>query len=78
MVQGVLIKDGSIQNTNPATGELIEPSVAVTTPEELADAIQKANDAQTVWGDCLYAIASLCSARLWPIWNSSRMSYARQ
>lgn len=51
MVQGVKVIDGVIQNINPATGELIEPSVAVTTPSEIADAISKANAAQSAWAD---------------------------
>ena len=51
MVQGVQIIDGVIQNVNPATGELINPPVAVTTPSELADVISKANAAQNAWGD---------------------------
>ena len=51
MVQGVIIKDGIIQNINPATGELIEPLVAATSPSDLADTIQKANAAQTEWAD---------------------------
>lgn len=51
MVQGVLIKDGIIQNINPSTGEIIEPSVAVTTPSELDEVIRKANKAQDTWGE---------------------------
>lgn len=51
MVQGVQIKDGQIQNINPATGELIEPYVTVTSSSELINVIQKANDAQVAWGD---------------------------
>jgi succinate-semialdehyde dehydrogenase/glutarate-semialdehyde dehydrogenase len=51
MVQGVEIKDGIIQNIDPATGELIEPFVAATTPSELAHVIQKANEAQLNWSD---------------------------
>ena len=51
MVQGVLIEDGVIQNINPATGELIEPSVSVTSPEQLGDIISLANESQPSWGD---------------------------
>lgn len=51
MVQGVQIKDGFIENVNPATGELIDPPVAVTTSSELADVISKANAAQIEWSD---------------------------
>jgi acyl-CoA reductase-like NAD-dependent aldehyde dehydrogenase len=51
MVQGVKIVDGFILNHDPATGELIEPPVAVTTPSELVDVIAKANAAQVAWGD---------------------------
>lgn len=51
MVQGVQIVNGVIENVNPATGELIEPSVPVTTSSELADVISKANAAQVAWSD---------------------------
>jgi acyl-CoA reductase-like NAD-dependent aldehyde dehydrogenase len=51
MVQGVTIIDGVIQNTNPATGELLSPSVSVTTSTELADVISKANASQESWGN---------------------------
>jgi len=51
MVQGVQIVNGVIENVNPATGELIEPSVPVTTSSELADVISKANSAQVAWSD---------------------------
>ena len=51
MVQGVVIKDGIIQNINPATGALIEPPIAATSSSDLADAIQTANVAQTKWAD---------------------------
>mmetsp|Transcript_18957 Transcript_18957/g.39960 ORF Transcript_18957/g.39960 Transcript_18957/m.39960 type:complete len:473 (-) Transcript_18957:110-1528(-) len=51
MVQGVQIIDGVIQNVNPATGQLIDPLVAATTPSDLADVISKANAAQNAWGD---------------------------
>ena len=51
MVQGVLIKNGIIQNINPATGEIIQPYVAVTTPSALAEVIRKANDTQETWGE---------------------------
>ncbi|KAL3797142.1 hypothetical protein HJC23_000480 [Cyclotella cryptica] len=51
MVQGVVIKDGIIQNVNPATGELIDPPVPVTTPSELSQIIKSANSAQiNEWG----------------------------
>ena len=49
MGQGVETIDGVIQNVNPATGELIEPPVAATTPSELAAAIVTANAAQEKW-----------------------------
>jgi len=51
MVQGVQIIDGVIQNVNPATGQLIDPSVPVTTSSELADVISRANAAQSEWAD---------------------------
>ena len=51
MVQGVNIIDGVIQNINPATGELLSPSVSVTTSTELADVISTANAAQESWGN---------------------------
>lgn len=51
MVQGVNIVDGFILNNDPATGEPIDPPVAVTTPSELVDVIAKANAAQVAWGD---------------------------
>ena len=51
MVQGVLIQNGVIQNINPTTGELITPSVPVTTPSELAEVIATANTIQrNAWG----------------------------
>ncbi len=46
MVQGVKIVDGFILNNDPATGELINPPIAVTMASELADVIAKANAAQ--------------------------------
>ena len=46
MVQGVKIVDGFILNNDPATGELINPPIAVTKPSELVDVIAKANAAQ--------------------------------
>lgn len=49
MVQGVLIENGVIQNLNPATGELIEPTVSETSPEQLQAIISKANTAQVGW-----------------------------
>ncbi|KAL3786897.1 hypothetical protein ACHAW5_005915 [Stephanodiscus triporus] len=51
MVQGVKIVDGFILNNDPATGDPIDPPVAVTTPSELVDVIAKANAAQVAWGD---------------------------
>jgi succinate-semialdehyde dehydrogenase/glutarate-semialdehyde dehydrogenase len=51
MVQGVSIKNGVIQNINPATGELIEPTVSVTTSEELENIISVANASQQSWSD---------------------------
>ena len=51
MVQGVLIEDGKIHNTNPATGELIEPSVSITSSEQLEDVIATANASQQSWSD---------------------------
>jgi len=49
MVQGVNIIDGVIQNINPATGELLSPSVSVTTSTELADVVKLANASQESW-----------------------------
>ncbi|KAL9181506.1 hypothetical protein ACHAXT_010311 [Thalassiosira profunda] len=49
MGQGVDVIDGVIRNVNPATGELIEPPVAATTPSELAAAVATANAAQEKW-----------------------------
>ena len=51
MVQGVLIENGVIQNLNPATGELIEPTVSETSPEQLQAIISKANAAQVGWSN---------------------------
>lgn len=51
MVQGVLIENGVIQNLNPATGELIEPTVSETSPEQLQAVISKANAAQVGWSN---------------------------
>lgn len=51
MVQGVLIENGVIQNINPATGELIEPTVSVTSPEQLEVIISAANASQPSWSD---------------------------
>lgn len=52
MVQGVQISDdGVIQNVNPATSELIQPRVSVTTPAELSEVIATANAAQVAWND---------------------------
>ena len=51
MVQGVSIIDGVIQNINPSTGELITPTVSISTPSEVADIISKANAAQESWSE---------------------------
>jgi len=51
MVQGVLIKNGVIQNLNPATGELVQPTVSETSPEQLQAIISKANAAQIGWSN---------------------------
>lgn len=48
MVQGVLIEDGCIVNTNPATGEVIS-RVACTTPSEVEEKVRKAKEAQLQW-----------------------------
>lgn len=50
MVQGVVIQDGCIINTNPATGEII--SRVPTTPlSEIDGIVQKAQKAQLEWSD---------------------------
>jgi len=48
MVQGVLIENGCIVNTNPATGEVIS-RVACTTPSEVDQLVAKAKEAQLEW-----------------------------
>ena len=49
MVQGVEIKDDFIQNTNPASGELILPLVKVTTSSELTAVLRASSSAQPAW-----------------------------
>jgi acyl-CoA reductase-like NAD-dependent aldehyde dehydrogenase len=51
MVQGVLIEDGCIVNTNPATGEVIS-RVSVTSEDQVNEIVQKANDALLSWSTC--------------------------
>ncbi len=48
MAQGVLVEDGCLVNTNPATGEIIS-RVKCTTPEQLEQIIAKANHVQSEW-----------------------------
>lgn len=48
MVQGVLIENGCLVNTNPATGEVIS-LVPCTTPPEVEEKVQKAKEAQVEW-----------------------------
>jgi acyl-CoA reductase-like NAD-dependent aldehyde dehydrogenase len=48
---GVKIINGILQNINPATGERIYPSIAITTPSELSTVVSKAKIAQCVWGN---------------------------
>jgi acyl-CoA reductase-like NAD-dependent aldehyde dehydrogenase len=48
MVQGVIIEDGCLVNTNPATGEVIS-RVKCTLPEELDRMVAEANKAQEAW-----------------------------
>ena len=48
MVQGVLIENGCIVDTNPATGEVIS-RVPCSTPSEVEEMIQKAKEAQLEW-----------------------------
>ena len=51
MVQGVSVENGVIQNINPATGQLIEPAVSVTSPEEIESIVSAANLSQQSWSD---------------------------
>lgn len=51
MVQGVVVENGVIQNINPATGQLIEPAVSVTSPEEIETIVSVANASQPSWSD---------------------------
>jgi acyl-CoA reductase-like NAD-dependent aldehyde dehydrogenase len=51
MVQGVLIEDGCIVNTNPATGEVIS-RVSVTSDDQVNEMVQKANNALVSWSTC--------------------------
>lgn len=48
---GVNIIHGILQNINPATGELLFPSISITTPSELSSILSKAKIAQRVWSD---------------------------
>ena len=48
MVQGVVIEEGCIIDTNPATGEIIE-RVKTSTPEEVDAAVEAAKAAQPAW-----------------------------
>jgi acyl-CoA reductase-like NAD-dependent aldehyde dehydrogenase len=48
MVQGVIIEDGCLVNTNPATGEVIS-RVKCTLPEEVDRMVAVANEAQKTW-----------------------------
>lgn len=48
MVQGVVIKDGCIIDTNPATGEIIA-RVPCTTPDQLDELVAIAKQAQQSW-----------------------------
>ena len=48
MVQGVIIEDGCLVNTNPATGEVIS-RVKCTLPEEVDSMVAVANEAQETW-----------------------------
>lgn len=48
MVQGVLIENGCIVDTNPATGEVIS-RVPCTTPSEVDTLVEKAKEAQLEW-----------------------------
>lgn len=48
---GAKIINGVLQNINPATGELLQPSVAMTTSTELSTILSKAKIAQQIWGN---------------------------
>ena len=48
MVQGVIIEDGCIVNTNPATGEVIS-RIPVTSDDQVNEMVKKANDALLSW-----------------------------
>ena len=48
MVQGVVIENGHILDTNPATGAVIE-RVRVSTPSEIDAAVAAARTAQPLW-----------------------------
>lgn len=48
MAQGVVIEDGCIVNTNPATGEAIS-RVRVTSESEVDEMVARANDASLSW-----------------------------
>jgi len=50
MVQGVAIEDGSLVNTNPATGEIIS-RVRCSLPEEVEAMIAEANRSQVSWAE---------------------------
>ena len=48
MVQGVVIENGCIVNTNPATGQVIS-RVKCTTPSQVQDMVKTAKEAQLEW-----------------------------
>jgi succinate-semialdehyde dehydrogenase/glutarate-semialdehyde dehydrogenase len=48
MVQGVIVEDGCLVNTNPATGEVIS-RVKCSLPEEVEAMVATANEAQGPW-----------------------------
>ena len=48
MVQGVVVADGFIVDTNPATGETLD-KVRVSTPDEIEETISQAIAAQPAW-----------------------------
>jgi succinate-semialdehyde dehydrogenase/glutarate-semialdehyde dehydrogenase len=48
MVQGVVVENGCLVNTDPATGEEIS-RVACSTPEQVEEMIAKANAVQSNW-----------------------------
>lgn len=48
MGQGVLVEDGCIVNTNPATGEVIS-RVKCSLPDEVDQLVKSANEAQRLW-----------------------------